>query len=146
MKKNFGACYDLDDCLGHLTSSLDNRIAVAVSRERVLLSPYIQRNAIHCFGESENVHNYTLSLNIPKRFVFSKKVYQLIVYAFEAGLLKKWESDERPLDYRDIKTNGNASISKEVLWADGIMMPLILSSLIVVYIFVGEFEINRCIQ
>lgn len=144
MKKTFHECNDLDDCLSYLTSSLDNKIAIAVSREQFLLSSNIQRNAIHCFGESENVHNYTLSLNIPKRFVNLKQVEQLVGYAFEAGLMKKWESVERPLNYQQIKTN--ASISKELSWADGFMMPLILSSLIVIYILAGEFEINKRIQ
>lgn len=147
MKRTFRECNDLDvDCLDHLTSSVDNKIAVAVSRERVLSNSNSRRNAIHCFGESENVLNYTLSLNIAKRLVYSKQIHQLVVYAFEAGLFKKWKNDERPLNYQLIKTNGNASILKEVSLADGIMIPLILSSLMVVFIFVVELEINECIQ
>lgn len=146
MKKTFRECNDLDDCMDHLTSSLDKKIAVAVSRERVLLSSNIQRNAIHCFGESENVHNYTLSLNIPKTFSYSKQIHQLVVDAFEFGLMKKWENDQRSLNYQYIITNVNGSISKEVTWADGIILPLILSSLVVAFILIGEFEIDKCIQ
>lgn len=146
MKTNFRECNDLDDCLGHLTSSLEKKIAVAVSRERVLLSSNLQRNAVHCFGEPENIHNYTLSLNIPKKFVYSKQIQQLVVYAVEFGLMKKWENDQRPLNYQYIKDNVNGSISKEVTWADGIIFPLILSSLVVAFILIGEFELNKCIQ
>lgn len=138
MKENFSACTNLNECLQHLLNSI--RVAVAVSRTEFQQHSQVQTNRIYCFNKAENIHNFSISLNIRKGFEHFEAVIDIVQRAFETGLIQKWQNDE--------KLHQNFKIDNvELLQTfDSISLPTAISFILIIWVIIGEFIINQRIQ
>lgn len=119
MKEQFNVCTDINECLSQLTSK-KHKTAVAVSRKRIEKSQLFLSNEIHCFGKTENIQNYSISLNVRTDFENMTEMNEIIRHASEAGFIQKWETDEhtvKPYDgLNDYNPNSSPLLSDTIIF------------------------------
>lgn len=138
MKEQFDVCSDIDECLNRLTSR-EYRNAVAVSRKRIESSQLFLSNQIHCFEKTQNIQNYSISLNVRKDFEHMTEVNDIIRQALEAGLIQKWENDEYSVQslnkLNNFNSNPNSQLSNIIVFA--------IALCLVALVIAAEFIVNN---
>lgn len=93
---------------------------MAVSRKWVERSELFASNQIYCFNRAENIHNYSISLNMRKDFPYTGEVNEIIRNALEAGLILKWEHDgQLPKSHDEFTLNPAFQLNDIILLAVG---------------------------
>lgn len=130
MKEQFNVCSDMDECLNRLTS---NRNGVAISRKRIESSQLFLSNKIHCFDKTQNIHNYSIGLNVRKNFEHITEVNDIISKMLESGLIQKWENDEYSTQslnkLNNFNSNPNSQLSNIIVFAIALcLVALVISA------------------
>lgn len=68
----------------------NDKLAVAVSMERVKNEDLISRIDIYCFNHPDLIYGYPLKILVSKEFRYLTELNQLIQMASESGLIVKW--------------------------------------------------------
>lgn len=138
MKEQFNVCADIDECLNKLTSN-EYRNAVAVSRNRIENNQLFLSNKIHCFDKTQNIQNYSISLNVRKNFEHITEVNDIIRNALEAGLIQKWENDEHSFhSLNELNNNFNSNRYSQLSNIIVIAVALCLVTLVIVAEFIAN--------
>lgn len=142
MKEQFIVCTDINECLSQLTTKKKHKNAVAVSRKRVEKSQFFLSNEIHCFGKTENVQNYSISLNVRKDFEHKAEVNEIIRLALEAGLIQKWAADEDLVKPYDELNDSNPNTKPQL--SDAIIFAIVL--VFVALVIAAEIVVNNRVE
>lgn len=81
----------------------NDRLAIAISKE-LSLSPIRKGNnrmdpklKIYCFGNSNSLHEYELTLLLRKNFPYLNEMNKFLKYASGVGLIEKWLKNYRSI-------------------------------------------------
>lgn len=119
------------------------KYALAIPRRRAERSQVFISKKIYCYDKTENIRNYSVSLNVRKDFEYLAEVNEIIMNALEAGLIQKWENDGQPIKSHDEKMynfieNSNSQLSNAML--------LSMALSLVVMVLSAEIIINRQVE
>lgn len=132
---------DIDDCLRRLHYNFD--LAVAVSRQYALNQRILSQSKMYCFDETENIHNYHVSLYMRKGHSAEMKILEHLRRVYESGLIEKWRRDSRInylYDAEDL-TRMSRKLTMSHLYGGLFMYALCLCISFVA--FIGECVVHR---
>lgn len=127
--ENFYICNSIDACLEEMKRSENYDMAVGASKLQILNSPSFSPSKHYCFGDSESILTYHVSLLLKKNTSMEIRINQIIQHAFEAGLLVKWGQNYK-YEYEDeffLVPKGQMTISNAltaVVFGLGVGLPL----------------------
>lgn len=90
-------CSDIDDCLNQLT--WNNKLAVAVSHERIQDNLLLRKSHIYCFDKSQSIHGYFTRFLIGEHFPYLQQLNDFIEKASSSGLISHWIKMNRMKTY-----------------------------------------------
>lgn len=143
--ENFHVCNQIDTCLEHLKRPENHYMAVGGSKLQILNSQAYSPSKHYCFGDSESILTYHVSLLLKKNTKMEMRINKIIRRTFEAGLFVKWGRDYKYKHEEELLVpTGQMTMSNAltaVVFGLGVGLPIAL--LVFLFELIVAFKIKQ---